>query len=100
VGELRGVPVVPTPAVRRGPGGAFVYVIGNGVAQVRKVVVTRQDESLAVIEEGLVEGESVVTAGFPQLSDGKGVNVAPDSGVRGREPPPSAAAPAAGRRGS
>jgi multidrug efflux system membrane fusion protein len=100
VGELKAVPVVPTPAVRRGPGGAFVYVLANGAAHVRKVVVARQDETFAVIEEGLADSDSVVTAGFPQLSDGKAVAIAPDPGVRGREPPPSAAAPGVGRRGS
>lgn len=100
VGELKAVSVVPTPAVRRGPGGAFVYVVANGAARIRKVAVTRQDETFAVIEDGLADGETVVTAGFPQLTDGKAVTIAPDSGVRGREPPPSAAAPGASRRGS
>jgi multidrug efflux system membrane fusion protein len=100
VGTLKAVPVVPTPAVRRGPGGAFVYVVANGTAQVRKVTVTRQDEAVAVIEDGLGEGDSVITAGFPQLSDGKAVAIAPEPGIRGREPPPSAAAQGVDRRGS
>lgn len=93
VGELKAVTVVPTPAVRRGPGGSFVYLVANGTAQVRKVVVTRQDETFAVISEGLGEGDTVVTAGFPQLSDGKAVTVAAEPGILGREPPPSATVP-------
>lgn len=100
VGEMVAVPVVPAQAVRRGPGGSFVYLIANGTAQIRKVDVTRQDEAFAVISEGLAEGDRVVIAGFPQLTDGKAVSVAGDTGVRGGELPPSASATGGAKSGS
>jgi membrane fusion protein, multidrug efflux system len=69
--------VVPSPAVQRGPNGAFVYVLGDdGNAHMRSVTTGRQDENLVVIVSGLEAGATVVTSGFSRLSDGARVRVA------------------------
>ncbi|MCZ8186871.1 MAG: efflux RND transporter periplasmic adaptor subunit [Beijerinckiaceae bacterium] len=79
VGALAGARTVPTPALRRGPAGPFVYVIGEGEkVSARPVVTGPQDEERVVITRGLEPGERVVTAGFPRLSEGREVTVLPD----------------------
>jgi multidrug efflux system membrane fusion protein len=63
--------VVPTSAVQRGPAGTFTYVIGDGdIVTAKPVVVTQQNETDAVIANGLSPSDRVVTTGFANLSDG------------------------------
>src|SRR5262249_48009291 len=70
VDTLRNVVVVPTAAVQRGPNGAFVYVVQpDETVSVRLVKVAQQNETQAVIGEGLEGTEKVVTTGFTQLAD-------------------------------
>lgn len=98
VGELRDALVVPTPAVRRGPQGTFVYVVAEGdVAATRAVTIVQQDERIAVIAQGVQAGDRVITAGFGRLTEGKPVVVPPDSAPPAVAPPRQA--PAANRRG-
>jgi membrane fusion protein, multidrug efflux system len=67
---------VPADAVQRGQGGLFVYVVDDqDRAAVRKVKVAHQDASIAVISDGLKEGERVVTAGEFLLQPGSRVAV-------------------------
>jgi multidrug efflux system membrane fusion protein len=75
VDVLKGVKVVPTSAVQRGPNGPFVYVVRED-ATVKKtdVVVGRQDEALSVIESGVELAQKVVMTGFARISDGAKVN--------------------------
>jgi multidrug efflux system membrane fusion protein len=75
VDVLKGVKVVPTSAVQRGPSGPFVYVVRED-ATVKKtdVFVGRQDEALSVIESGVELSQKVVTTGFARISDGAKVN--------------------------
>lgn len=88
IAELRDARVVPTPTIRRGPQGTFVYVVGEGEkAVVRPVTVTQQDEQVAVIDKGVEVGERIVTAGFARLFDGKEVTVT----LEGEAPKPAAA---------
>jgi multidrug efflux system membrane fusion protein len=72
--------VVPAVAVRRGPNGTFVYVVGSDEkAHVRPVTVLLQDETRAVIGQEVEFGTQIVTVGFAQLADNKPVrNVAGD----------------------
>jgi len=71
VDTLRGVIVVPTAAVQRGPNGTFVYIVNdNDTVSVRPVTVGQQDDVQAVITSGLRASERVVTTGFTQLTDG------------------------------
>jgi membrane fusion protein, multidrug efflux system len=76
VDTLRGVVVVPTAAVQRGPQGPFVYVVeaDNKVA-VRPVTVAQQDDTRAVISDGVKAQDQVVTTGFTRLSNGTRVAV-------------------------
>src|SRR6202140_4324414 len=68
--------VVPTSAVQRGPAGTFSYVIGEGdIVTAKKVVVTQQNETDAVVASGLSPSDRVVTTGFANLSDGAKVIV-------------------------
>ncbi len=76
INTLRQVVVVPTAAVQRGPNGTFAFVVqpDNKVA-VRPVTVTQQDETQAVIADGLQADERVVTTGFARLTAGSQVTV-------------------------
>ncbi len=99
---IKSAVVTPSPAVQRGPNGAFVYVLGDdGRAHMKTVTTGRQDENIVVVTSGLEQGETVVTSGFARLFDGAKVHVA-----RAEEPAAAAAAtpaepqkePGAGRR--
>ena len=94
VDTLRQVVVVPTAAVQRGPQGTFVYVVGDdSKVAVRPVTVTQQDDTQAVISEGMKAQERVVTSGFTRLSNGTRVAVQQSEGQ------PQDAAPAAAPQG-
>ncbi|MGH8041032.1 MAG: efflux RND transporter periplasmic adaptor subunit [Rudaea sp.] len=63
--------VIPAAAVKEGPDGKYVFVIGaDGRAQQRGVTVARDVENQAVIGHGLNAGETVVTDGQSRLTDG------------------------------
>jgi multidrug efflux system membrane fusion protein len=86
---IRNAVVAPSPAIQRGPGGAFVYVLGDdGRAHMRSVTTGRQDENQVVVSSGLEPGTTVITSGFSRLSDGAKVRVA-----NAEEPAATAAAP-------
>jgi multidrug efflux system membrane fusion protein len=89
VDTLKQVVVVPTAAVQRGPQGTFVFVVGaDGKVAVRPVAVAQQDDTRAVISDGVKTQEQVVTTGFTRLSNGTRVAVQQSDG----EPQPAAAA--------
>jgi multidrug efflux system membrane fusion protein len=73
--------VVPTNAVQVSQTGNFVFVVDNGVANVRHIESARQVGSETVVASGLNGGETVVTEGQLLLSNG--TRVAP------RPPKPS-----------
>jgi multidrug efflux system membrane fusion protein len=80
VDTLKGVTVVPTSAVQRGPNGTFVYVVSDdNKAVMHQVTVQKQDENQTVIASGVNSGERVVTTGFVQLTDGKAVTIGSDN---------------------
>jgi multidrug efflux system membrane fusion protein len=100
VDTLKGVTVVPTSAVQRGPNGTFVYVVGNdNKAQMRTIAVQKQDENQTVVASGVTPGDRVVTTGFVQLTDGKAVTIGSDNaeGTPGQAAAPQSGAP--GERG-
>ena len=79
LGVDRDALVVPTDAVQHGQDGLFVYVVDNqNRAAVRPVKVARQNTTIAVVSDGLKEGERVVTTGQFLLQPG--AIVAMDSG--------------------
>ena len=76
VDTLSNARVVPAAAVRRGPNGTFLYVVGaDNHVNVRPVSVVVQDETRAVIGEGIDVGEQVVTVGFAQLTHDRAVRI-------------------------
>src|SRR3954464_3771959 len=76
VDTLKQVVVVPTAAVQRGPQGAFVYVVeAESKVAVRPITVAQQDDTRAVIADGVKAQEQVVTTGFTRLSNGTRVAV-------------------------
>jgi len=89
INTLQHVVTIPTGAVQRGPNGTFVYVIKDGVASMRPIVVQRQDETRTVVKSGLTPPEQVVTTGFARLTDGAKVTVSSGDGT----PAPAGAAP-------
>jgi multidrug efflux system membrane fusion protein len=105
VDTLKQVVVVPTAAVQRGPQGTFVYVVetDNKVA-VRPITVAQQDDTRAVVSDGVKAQDQVVTSGFTRLSNGTRVAVQqgqgepqPAAGDGATPPAPEAAVPE-GRR--
>ena len=88
VGAIQDALIIPTPAVQRGPTGAFVYVVDDqSKVGVKPVTVTRQTETETAIASGLDSGETVVTSGFNRLSDGLTVRV--DTATVIPAPPPA-----------
>ncbi|MGD9880256.1 MAG: efflux RND transporter periplasmic adaptor subunit [Reyranella sp.] len=78
---------VPAPAVQLGPQGPYLFVIKDGVAELRPVVVKRTQNGESVIGKGLADGEQVVVDGHLRLVNGANVVVRPST-------PSPAAAPA------
>lgn len=73
--------VVPAPAVITGQQGTYVVVMNaDSTAAVRPVRVRRADERLAVIDDGLKPGETVVTDGQYRIAPGARVVVRPAVG--------------------
>jgi multidrug efflux system membrane fusion protein len=68
--------IVPSPAIQRGPQGAFVYVVkADQTAEMRPVTPGVSQEGNASIASGLSEGELVVVDGADRLREGSKVEV-------------------------
>lgn len=81
VDERRGVVVIPSVAVQRGPKGPFVYVVGSGEAATERAVqVDVIEGSDAIVTTGLEAGEKVVIEGQAQLRPGTKVAVRTSAG--------------------
>jgi multidrug efflux system membrane fusion protein len=75
----RGVPVVPSTAVQRGPDGTWLYAVGaDRSVSVRKVAVRRYEGGLAVLEGGPDPGTRVVVSGQFRLTPGARVEEVPE----------------------
>ena len=68
---------VPSSAVQLGSQGPFVFVIKDGVAELRQVSVKRTQDGQTVIGKGLDSGEQVVVDGQLRLVQGASVTVRP-----------------------
>jgi len=64
------VVAVPSEAVQVSQNGSFVFVVKDGKVAVKPVKVERTVDGDSVISDGLAGGETVVTAGQLQLSEG------------------------------
>ena len=83
---------VPAAAVQLSPQGPYLFVVKDGVAELRQVVIKRTQIGESVIGQGLADGESVVVDGQLRLVNGANVTVRPP----GAEPATTAAAPPRG----
>jgi RND family efflux transporter MFP subunit len=72
--------VLPSRAVQQGLNGAYVYRVRDSKAEVAPVVVTYQDDEIAVVDNGVAPGESVVLDGQSRLKAGSAVKVSAPSG--------------------
>lgn len=77
---------VPREAVQTGQNGAYVFVIENGLARARAVVVSRNVDDRAVVASGLAGGETVVIDGQLLLTEGARTI---ERGRGGQSPPPA-----------
>jgi multidrug efflux system membrane fusion protein len=67
---------VSAPAVQHGPNGLFVYQVGqNDTVSVQPIQVTRQEDGVYVVSNGLTEGAVVVATGQSRLQAGAHVTV-------------------------
>jgi RND family efflux transporter MFP subunit len=67
----------PSASVQVSQAGSFVFVVKDGKVSVRPVKVARVVGTETAIESGVEAGDTVVTDGFLQLTDGARVNVRP-----------------------
>lgn len=85
--------VIPSAAVQRGPDGDFVFVARGDTAEKRSVSVTRTEGGVALVAQGLADGDRVVTDGQYRLQPGSKLqDVSADAAKAGDTP---AATPAA-----
>ncbi|HLJ19813.1 MAG TPA: efflux RND transporter periplasmic adaptor subunit [Stellaceae bacterium] len=93
VGTRLNVVTVPASAVLHDPNGSYAFVVGvGGVAQKRVVKVGWADGSVAVIDQGIEAGETVISNGQYRVQPGAPVTVLPPDGTppqqTGQEPSP------------
>lgn len=87
--------VVPVTAVRNGPKGPYVFVVGDDrAAKMRAIKRGETTVDWIQITDGLKEGERVVTEGGDRLDDGTKVQ------LQGEAPAPGGGSPAARGPGS
>ncbi len=72
---LENATVVPSAAIQQGASGSFVYIAADGKAKLTNVKITQEDESQAVIADGVKPGDVVITSGFASLQDGAKISV-------------------------
>jgi multidrug efflux system membrane fusion protein len=84
---------VPAPAIQLGPQGPYLFVVKDGVAELRQVAIKRTQGGESVIGKGLEQGEQVVVDGQLRLVNGANVTVRP---ATPETPPSTAAAPPRG----
>lgn len=66
---------IPGEAVQHGSAGGYVYVIDQGKAKVRPIVLGPRSDGRAVVVKGLAAGERVVLEGLDRLTDGREVHL-------------------------
>jgi len=69
---------IPREALLGSSKNAKVYVVKDGIAKTRDIIVIGGNEKVLFITNGLAKGEQVVTAGQINLLDGMSVSIAPN----------------------
>lgn len=84
VDTLRGVVIIPTAAIQRGPQGAFLYVVkADSTVDLRIIEVQGTDGDESAIGKGLADGETVVVDGLEKLRPGSKVSLPKAPGAKG-----------------
>jgi multidrug efflux system membrane fusion protein len=77
VKTLKDATVVPDDAIQHGTGGLYVYAVNpDNKAELHKVKVSQSIDGRSVIDEGLLPGQQVITAGQYKVSPGTLVSTA------------------------
>ena len=67
----RGALTIPATAVQRGPNGMFTYVVkSDGTVEARPLTVGEESSSVYVVQDGVSDGERVVTSNQYRLQPG------------------------------
>jgi len=77
---------VPEVAIQRGQTGDYVFVIVGDKAMKRDVTVARLQDNLAIVSNGLAEGDTVVVDGLLGLKDGSTVALSKPTAPAATEP--------------
>ena len=92
--QLPGAVTIPSDAVQHGSRGSYVYVIAEGKASVRELVLGPASGGRTVVLKGLAADEPVVLEGLDRLEEGRAVNVVQATELPANSPlAPDAAAP-------
>jgi multidrug efflux system membrane fusion protein len=92
---LQQVVVVPDGAIGRGPSGLYAFVVGpDDKLKMQPVKVSHEGEGNSVVSEGLSQGQTIVTSGQYQLSQGILVDPKPEESAAPGQAEPSAPPPA------
>jgi multidrug efflux system membrane fusion protein len=84
VDTLRGVVIVPTAAIQRGPQGAFVYVVKpDATVELRTIEAKATEGDETAVGKGLSGGETVITDGLEKLRPGSKVTLPKPAGAKG-----------------
>jgi multidrug efflux system membrane fusion protein len=84
VDTLRGVVIIPTAAIQRGPQGSFVYVVkADATVDLQIIEVLGTDGDNTAVSKGLAGGETVVTDGLEKLRPGSKVALPKPPGAKG-----------------
>jgi len=76
IDTLKGVVLVPSAAVQLGPQSTFVYVVkADKTVELRTVTEGHREGGLSTIDNGLKQGDVVVTDGVDKLISGSKVTV-------------------------
>jgi multidrug efflux system membrane fusion protein len=83
VDTLNDVVLVPVAAVQQSPTSAFVYVVkSDNKVELREIKTGPSENGFTVVENGLKEGETVVTSGIDKLKPGTEVSAQPPGGPK------------------
>jgi multidrug efflux system membrane fusion protein len=84
VDTLRGVVIIPTAAIQRGPQGAFVYVVKpDSTVDLRVIEAQGTDGDDTAVAKGLSGGETIVIDGLEKLRPGSKVTLPKAPGAKG-----------------
>jgi multidrug efflux system membrane fusion protein len=99
----KGALVIPAAVVQRGPKGTFAYAVGpDHKAVMKPITIDSTEGDVAIVAEGLSEGEQVVVDGQYQLRPGSAIAAREGGGNATPKPerPGGGGTPAGSARGT